>query len=191
MIASVIVDILNSNVDRVFDYTIPENIDVKKGHRVLVPFANRKIEGYVIDIKEQSNIESSRLKAVISLLETLPSINAEMLELMYFMQGKYHILLADALRLFIPSELRGGRVNVKTAEEICINPLLEIESILNGLSKRAVKQIEAINFLSENKTGLASELNKKFGQSAIKKLLENNILLQYNISIDRKPYDSI
>ena len=46
MIAEVIVDILNSNVDKIFDYIIPENLELKVGQRVLVPFANFSKEGY-------------------------------------------------------------------------------------------------------------------------------------------------
>ena len=52
MIAEVIVDISNSEVDRIFDYSfdIPE---VVRGSRVSVPFGNRKIEGYVVSVKEK------------------------------------------------------------------------------------------------------------------------------------------
>ena len=54
MIAEVIVDITASDVDRVFDYNIG-NLNVAVGNRVCVPFANRKIEGVVIKIKEKTN----------------------------------------------------------------------------------------------------------------------------------------
>ena len=52
MIAEVIVDVSNSNVDKVFDYLVPENSGVELGDRVLLPFGNRTIEGYVIGFKE-------------------------------------------------------------------------------------------------------------------------------------------
>ena len=48
MIAEVIVDVMSSEVDRVFDYNIPSSLDdITVGFRVLVPFGNRKIEGYI------------------------------------------------------------------------------------------------------------------------------------------------
>ena len=60
MIAEVIVEITSSNVDKVFDYLIPnfalESFSVLVGRRVLVPFGNRKIEGYIINTKESSNL---------------------------------------------------------------------------------------------------------------------------------------
>ena len=50
MVAEVIVDVLSSEVDRVFDYSIPSSLSfITPGFRVLVPFGNRKIEGYVVN----------------------------------------------------------------------------------------------------------------------------------------------
>ena len=191
MIASVIVDILNSNVDKVFDYIIPENIDVKKGNRVFVPFANRQIEGIVIDLKEKSNIEKNKLKSITKVLETLPSITEEMLDLMYFMQSKYHILLADALRLFIPAELRRGTVNEKLISYIYINPKIDYEKTIENINKRAFKQLAALEFLKKEKNCSLTKLNKQYGQNAIKKLLDDGILLIEKINKRRIPYENI
>ena len=55
LIAEVIVDVMSSEVDRVFDYEIPSSLsDITKGYRVGVPFGNRKIEGYVVNIKRST-----------------------------------------------------------------------------------------------------------------------------------------
>ncbi len=59
MIFEVIVDISNSEVDRVFDYLGDESISV--GSRVFVPFGNRKIEGFIIGQKEQTDFNKSKL----------------------------------------------------------------------------------------------------------------------------------
>ena len=67
MIAEIIVDILNSEVDKIFDYNADENIKI--GQRVLVPFGNRTVEGYVINIKETSSCDKSKLKSVIKALD--------------------------------------------------------------------------------------------------------------------------
>lgn len=190
MIASVIVDILSGNVDRVFDYSTG-GFELQKGHRVLVPFGGRKIEGIVIDIKETSSIDSQKIKPVLEVLEDKPSITAEMLELMYFMQSKYHILLADALRLFIPSELRGGRVNEKTLTEIYLNPELSYDNIIKSIGSRAQKQLQAVEYLKENGSELLSLLNTKYGAAAVKKLILENRLLTRKISQRRKPYKEI
>ena len=44
MIAKVIVDISNSEVDKIFDYLIPSNFELTVGDRVLVPFGSRSVD---------------------------------------------------------------------------------------------------------------------------------------------------
>ena len=63
MIAEVIVDISNSEVDRIFDYLAAH--DIRPGCRVLVPFGRKQIEGIVIALKETSE-HLDKLKPIIS-----------------------------------------------------------------------------------------------------------------------------
>ena len=50
MYAHVIVDIAHSSVDRVFEYRVPEGMELALGQRVLAPFGrgNGVTEGYVV-----------------------------------------------------------------------------------------------------------------------------------------------
>ena len=191
MIASVIVDVLSSNVDRVFDYKVPQGMDAKRGQRVLVPFANRKVEGYIIDIKERSALGEEKLKEIIRVLDDIPVITGEMLQLMYFMQGKYHCLLAEALRLFIPAELRGGRVGQKSLPVAYINPDISAEEILEKLDKRATKQAEAVSFLAQNVRCPVADLNKLFGSAPVKRLIQSGFILTEKVKVERTPYREI
>ncbi|MDY2926421.1 MAG: hypothetical protein SOT06_05085, partial [Eubacteriales bacterium] len=54
MFARVIVDISNTNVDRLFTYSIPDDMQIVSGQRVLVPFGrgNKPIEGIVIELTD-------------------------------------------------------------------------------------------------------------------------------------------
>ena len=115
MVAEVIVDISNSEVDRIFDYTLDGSPDdVRAGFRVLVPFGRQTVEGYVIGIKEKS--EFSSLKPIIKKLDAYPVITEEMLALMNFMTKAYHLRKVDVLRLFIPAQMRGGKVKELTVK---------------------------------------------------------------------------
>ena len=62
MIAEVILNSNAKQLNRVFDYQIPEKYvsKVEIGSRVFVPFSNRKAldEGFVVNIKESSKIYS-------------------------------------------------------------------------------------------------------------------------------------
>ena len=52
MLASVLIEYSAKSLDRVFDYLIPEKLagKLKIGHKVIVPFAKVKVEGFVINI---------------------------------------------------------------------------------------------------------------------------------------------
>ena len=87
MYAQVIVDISNDAVDRVFDYiALP---DTKIGMRVKVPFANRAVLGYVIGLNETTSVDKSKIKSIISNLESVPKLKPEILELSKFMAGHF------------------------------------------------------------------------------------------------------
>ena len=60
MIAEVIVDISNSEVDKIFDYQCDDSL--KEGYRVLVPFGKREVEGYVVAIKEKTSENNNKKK---------------------------------------------------------------------------------------------------------------------------------
>ena len=70
MFASVIVDIKNKQVNRTFDYIIPDKfIDILKvGSRCIVPFGHIKRTGYIIDIKEETTV-TKNLKEILNLIK--------------------------------------------------------------------------------------------------------------------------
>ena len=109
MVASVIVDISTAEIDRIFEYIAPDELGIKKGDRVLVPFGNKTIEGFCIDLKETAQT-SHKLKEIKARLDPYSAITEEQLELVDFMRERYFVRYVDCLRLLIPSKLRGGRV---------------------------------------------------------------------------------
>ena len=108
--ASVVIDQDAKAIDREFEYKIPDDLDVTLGERVLVPFGNRTLQGFVVDIKDTSTFDESKLKAILSAVDGFAVIKKEMLELMKYMATKLHLKLASILRLFLPSEMRTGKV---------------------------------------------------------------------------------
>ena len=49
MVVSVLVQLSNKNIDKTFDYLVPENIKdkIKVGKRVTVPFNHQILEGFI------------------------------------------------------------------------------------------------------------------------------------------------
>lgn len=177
MIAEIIVEVASSNVDKIFDYLIPEYINESFanliGMRVLVPFGNRKIEGYIINIKEKSELDENKLKEIIKFLDEKPVILPEMLKLMQFMVEEYNLKKVDVLRLFIPSEMRGEKI-----KPLYVNAYQKVENFnLESFvcKKNAKKQQEIIDFLKNNAI-IEAEQVKNFSDSAIKALLNLGVL---------------
>lgn len=189
MYADVIVDIAHSEVDRIFEYCAAGG--VKLGGRVLVPFGNMRTEGYVIGIKDTHNFELSKIKSIIKTLDDIPALTEECIKLAEFMALKYHCALASCLRLFIPSEMRKGRVKEKFTQFACLNKSAAVTEMLENISKTAKAQREIINFLSDGQTYELSGLNKKFGGAAVKALINKNYILTESVKQGRVPYKNL
>ncbi len=189
MIFEVIVDISNSEVDRVFDYIGDESVNV--GSRVSVPFGKRNIEGFVINKKEQSNVDETKLKKISKVLDDFVTINDEMLSLMRFMVSELHIRLIDALRLFLPSQMRGGRIESLKIKVAYINKDLPKEEMLSSLSKSAKNQKALIEFLTENEKGNFTQLSQKYGAASIRALEQKGFLTVKEEKQNRIPYKNL
>ena len=170
MIAEIIVDVLNSEVDKVFDYICDDNF--KLGQRVLVPFGNRKIEGYIINLKQKTDYDSSKLKKIICPLDDYSIITAEMLELSKFMCNKYNLRIMDTLRLFLPAGIRGDKVKTSVKKLVSIDNSDKISEI----RKNAKNQLGLIEYLKQYNQEDLKVLNSKFGNESVKKLVELGIL---------------
>ena len=183
MFYEVIVDISNSEIDKVFDYHAPFNVEV--GHRVLVPFGRRQVEGFVIGKKETSTCRHD-IKDIILKLDEYPVILPEMIELAKYMATK-NLRLIDCLRLFVPAKLRGGRVKVLTKNYLSYNTDILLEDALNMVSKSAKAQRAIIIKLEHIGISLESEINAEYSPSAVKALVEKGILIRQELEENRIP----
>lgn len=105
-IAQVIVDVPASVIDQTFDYTIPEQfIDVlAPGMRVIVPFGPRKIMGYVVRITSESTFK--RLKPIEEVLDLVPVLTRELLDLGEWLAKETLSLSISALQVMLPQVLK-------------------------------------------------------------------------------------
>ena len=183
MIAKVIVDISNSEVDKIFDYLIPSNFELSVGDRVLVPFGSRSIEGFCIKITDYSD-GNFTLKPIIKKLDEKPLIKKEMLELADFMREKFYLRFVDVLRLFIPSKLRGNKVKALQREYCTLAG--DIESLKSLISPRAKSQLAIIDRLKDSGEYL-TVLNTEFSPSVINSLVQKGIIIKSKQEVLRKP----
>lgn len=181
MIAEIIVDVATSETDKIFDYLATEEVEV--GCRVIVPFGKIKIEGICVGLKETSEFPIDKLKRVIRVLDEKPALTKEIIALMDFMVGRYHVPRALALRQFLPSEMRKGRVRAKTVKYASI-----ITFDLSLIKSNATAQKNALIYLSEVKKEKLSVLNEKFSGTAIKALENKGLVEITEERVNRLPY---
>lgn len=192
MYAQVIVDIASSNIDKIFDYLVEDDDDMPIGSRVVVPFGNRKIEGFIISKSEETSYDKTKVKAIIEKCDPMPVITEEQLKLADFMRERFHIGYADCFRLFLPPELRSGKVNEVFKYIIEIENAEKIQVYKENLKKNATAQIGLIEFLLDNPNGVErSFLNKKFGNSALAKLKKFGLVIERPEKVRRTPYSDL
>ena len=180
MFASIIIDQDAKALDKVFEYNVPDEMYIEKGMRVFVPFGARVLQGFVVDLKDDCSYDIKKIKSIISPVEDFAAIKPELLDLMYFMCEKYHLRLTSVLRLFIPAEMREGKVK----------EIFEKECILKDENKESIKgkkQLEIIGYLKNKKQEKASVLRELFGYSALKALIEKGVVEVVKTQINRTP----
>ena len=165
MIAEVIVDIAASETDRIYDYLCDDSIVV--GSRVRAPFGGKTIPGFVMRIKETSDLPIERLKKVLPTTDELPALTPECLALAEKLTARYRVPKALTLRLFLPAEMRTGKVRELYRNYATL--LVPVEEM--KLSKTAKNQLGAAEFLAENGKTDCAYLNTAFpgGVAALEK----------------------
>lgn len=182
MFAKIIIDQDVKAINQIFEYSVPEKLTLQVGMRVFVPFGKRILQGYVVGLSENCSYDKTKLKSVVSALEDFSAIKPELLQLMGFMAKKNHLTMASTLRLFLPSQMREGKVR-------------EIYETFYSLAdeqfqpkKNAQKQAEMIEFLKSNGKSSSSELGNRFGYATIKTLCEKDVITKQKEKIERKPF---
>ncbi len=201
MFAKIIVDIAHTQVDRLFTYRVAEDMELSIGQRVLVPFGagNKPTEGFVLSLEEAAPDCRYQIKSVLRPLESYNALSQEQLELAYWIRDNYHCVLAEALRLMIPAELRGGRVKEKNIRIVTISEEQDPEEMLSSLRKkdgtyRAPKQGAVLELLLQNKKPMSVQDLCGFvsgASGAIQALLEKGFICEQGFTSFRDPFAGI
>ena len=108
IVAEVIVDVSAYPVDRPFDYLVPEKMHelIELGSRVKVPFGPRQVLGFVVNLKDHTEVPLDKIKPISSLLDIEPVLTKEMLEMAKWLKNETICYEIDVLQAMLPSALR-------------------------------------------------------------------------------------
>ena len=104
MIAKIAVSAANFAIDKPYSYRIPEDIALKPGQRVQLPFgrANKRAEGIVLALESG---DESKLKPIDCCLDEEPILTDRQLRLAAFLRERYFCTFYDAIRAMLPAGL--------------------------------------------------------------------------------------
>lgn len=197
MFAKLIIDIANANVDRLFTYRIPEELDAKPGHRVLVPFGrgNKPMEGFILELCAEYDT-GFEVKDIIRTMEPYTVLLPDQIALAKWMAMAYHCTLCECIRLMLPAQLRGSRVKEKTVRTVMLSETADIERARESLLKkdgspRSPKQLEVLDLLMKTRAPMsAADLNAYIPQAgaAISALLKKGFITEQGFVTFRSPF---
>ena len=180
--AEVIVDIAHSQVDKVFEYSCPDSLQV--GSSVKVPFGGRKIDGFVIGVSRVSSYPADKIKPVAEIFDEPPALIPEYFDLMEKISARYRVPKAVALRLFLPSEMRLGKVHVSIRRYAKFSKEI-------GLNSSAKKQAEALRFIMKEGEADYARFAEEFGRGAVDALCKKGAIEIEERKIARSPFSGL
>ncbi len=166
MYARVIVDIKNKEVNRHFDYIIPNDFlsIVKKGMRVVVPFHRQIRLGYVTQLLAQSENAS---KEIIEVLDDIPTINEETFHIIDHIYQQTHDIYASIFETVVPNQIQ-----LKYKKEIkIVNKDLIDDDFLKLFNTKGILRLKKSNHQYDYKINKYQKLNA----IEVKQIYEQNV----------------
>ena len=174
MIVGVLVELSNKNIDRVFEYSVPEDLTslMKVGIRVLVPFGKMELEGFVLDIKNHKDTDKD-LKSVISVVDSNVVLNDELLELGKVIQKKTLSTLISCYQVMLPKALKaknGSNISIRFDTYYSLNDNVNFDKLNDTQEK-------IINLVKEKGIVLKKEL-ADISVSSLNTLIRKGYLIE-------------
>lgn len=176
LIAETAVSGTASSFDKLFSYSVPDNMaaNIACGCRVLVPFGKggkRRI-GIVMNLSEG---EMDGLKFVISLADKKPIISEELVQLAFYLHEQTFCTYFDAVKVMLPPAM-----SISVREKFSLDKSF---SDLSSLSKNAaelLKKLKSVPDVKELNSLIADYIDKN-GRTLIDELLESEAITSDNI----------
>ncbi len=192
--ADIIIDISHENLDKTYQYAIPETYLTLAviGALVVVPFGkgNRMINGYIVGFSDEPKISINMIKPISQVVEGAPVIESHLIYLAYWMKETFGGTINDALKTVVPVK---RAIKIKEQRRILlIKPYEEAREIyLEQKSKSNVARVRLLEALLKNNI---LDYNKvieglKIGRSVLKWFEENGLIKIESKQLYRNPIE--
>ena len=193
MIAEIIINTIAKELNKTYDYIIPESIlkEIKIGSRVFVPFGKRKVEeGFVVGIKQESEFAN---KEIIKVEDNI--LSEQNIQLANLMSKRYFCNISDCIRLMLPpgdtTKNFNNRIKDKVGNFVYLKK--DIEEIENDIEENIIKsekQKRILTFLFENEGIHILDLQAitETSRNIINTLVKNGYIEIIEEKIKRNPF---
>ena len=171
MQAKIIVELPSKKVDKEFIYNIPLYLDIKIGSIVKVPFGNRLIEGFVLDIGIFPTEHT--LKEIDSIVNR-DVLNTELIELGKYISKTTISSLSSAYQSMLPKGIKASiknKVSTSKKRYMVLNQDINIINDYIDNNRRYIKQVNILNEVINNNKVLVPRLD-----SSINTLLNKDLI---------------
>ena len=153
MYARVIVDITHEKLDKVFEYSIPSELEgvLQVGVEVIVPFGkgNRETNGYIIGITETCEYEAEKVKPILRLAEKRMAIEGKLVALAAWMKEHYGGTMIQSLKTVLPIK-KEEQQKIKRYVRILLSQEEGKEKLEEYLKKNQRARVRALAALLDN-----------------------------------------
>ncbi len=192
LLAKVIIEYPSSSLDRPFFYGTDQEDLLIKGIRVKVPFANKLIIGYVIDVikvnitKEEFEKENGYvLKKINAFIDKEPILNDELFTLAKKISNYYFSPLISVLQTMLPPSLKPNSSSLNKAKIAYEKYLEVIDKEENDLT---LKQKEVYEKIKELKIDKKANYSTSIVKTLLAKKYLKEILIEKN-RLEEESYD--
>ena len=186
MYVKVLIETRIKSNDMTFTYHVPKEMEENLiGKRVLVPFSNRTVQGFVLGYT--SFTDDYEIKDIIEIIDKERVLNDELMNLGRFMSKRYLCPLITCYQAMLPKVLKASAKNNYKPKSLIYVKLEDSDKITNVNGK----QLEIIKLLKDKKEVLKSKISAK---ASLKKLIDEGIVTEFskecykevNTGFDRK-----
>ena len=175
MFASVVIEYSVKSLNKVFDYKIPDDLVsiIKVGHKVIVPFGNKDVEGFVLKIHNDIN-NDLEYKYIKEIPNNDFCLNEELLSLGKYLSDSLLCTLISCYQAMLPKALKADiktNINIKYDSYIMINKDIDVFNYIETHSRNK-KEIEVLSNLIGKR-----DLKRNYDSACVKRLIDKGIIV--------------
>ncbi len=181
MFCSIILRGATKQIDRMFTYRVPSDLEgtVVPGSLVSIPFGKGDSQrcAVVVELKESFDGDESQVKDISSLISNTPVLKADQLALIDKISDRFNCTRGDVVELMVPSCV----VNHKNPVEVFVELISRetAEEVLRSETLRSIAHINILEYLLERGKCSRKELMSSLSCSAAQvKALEDKGLVR-------------